>query len=218
MVRLFSYKLTSDTGFAPNPFWGYLTLATCKPGIRGSKKTGDWIAGFTSKELNGDEVGKEKLIYLMKVEEKLTTAEYFSDKRFRKKIPKIKHRNCIYKTGDNIYRPIVNNPTSPKHFEQIKNVNHNKRNIKRDLSKMFVLSAREYYYFGKDALSFGNKSNNIPLKYRPKTPTGPSLNGVLTRDEEKVFEFINYIQNNYCIGVKANPHKWPKSNDGCRRK
>ena len=29
-MRLFAYKMTHDTGFAPNPFWGYLTLATCK--------------------------------------------------------------------------------------------------------------------------------------------------------------------------------------------
>ena len=30
-VRLFACKMTRDTGFAPNPFWGYLTLATRKP-------------------------------------------------------------------------------------------------------------------------------------------------------------------------------------------
>ncbi|MGE3595803.1 MAG: hypothetical protein AB7N70_09645 [Dehalococcoidia bacterium] len=42
-----SYKMTHDTGFAPNPFWGCLTLATCKPGIRQTRGPGDWIAGFT---------------------------------------------------------------------------------------------------------------------------------------------------------------------------
>nr|WP_269667332.1 hypothetical protein [Polaromonas naphthalenivorans] len=26
--------MTHDSGFAPNPFHGTLTLATCKPGIR----------------------------------------------------------------------------------------------------------------------------------------------------------------------------------------
>lgn len=29
-IRLFSYKQTDDTGFAPNPFHGVCTLATCK--------------------------------------------------------------------------------------------------------------------------------------------------------------------------------------------
>ncbi|WP_198140678.1 Nmad2 family putative nucleotide modification protein [Polaromonas naphthalenivorans] len=28
------YLMTHDSGFAPNPFHGTLTLATCKPGIR----------------------------------------------------------------------------------------------------------------------------------------------------------------------------------------
>lgn len=39
-MRLFAYKMTHDTGFAPNPFWGYLTLATCKPKIREKKRRG----------------------------------------------------------------------------------------------------------------------------------------------------------------------------------
>jgi hypothetical protein len=53
-MRLFAYKMTHDTGFAPNPFHGACTLATCKPQIRLHKRVGDWIAGFTSKRLNGD--------------------------------------------------------------------------------------------------------------------------------------------------------------------
>ena len=43
-MRLFSYKMTSDTGFAPNPFGRRLTLATCKPMIRQSTHEGDWVA------------------------------------------------------------------------------------------------------------------------------------------------------------------------------
>jgi hypothetical protein len=63
-MRLFSYKLTTDLDFAPNPFYGMLTLVTCKPGKRRTKKKGDWIAGFTSGKSCGDKVGKKKLIYL----------------------------------------------------------------------------------------------------------------------------------------------------------
>ena len=57
-IRLFSYKLTNDSGFAPNPFGRVMTLATCKPKIRQSKIPGDWIAGFTSGHLNGDYIQK----------------------------------------------------------------------------------------------------------------------------------------------------------------
>lgn len=53
-LRLFSYKLTNDSGFAPNPFAGVMTLAACKPKIRLCKMPGDWIAGFTSGQLDTD--------------------------------------------------------------------------------------------------------------------------------------------------------------------
>ena len=35
-MEIFSYVITHDSGFAPNPFGGFLTLATCKPKIRKS--------------------------------------------------------------------------------------------------------------------------------------------------------------------------------------
>src|SRR5712671_5339411 len=33
-MRLYSYVVARDFGFAPNPFFGVCTLATCKPDIR----------------------------------------------------------------------------------------------------------------------------------------------------------------------------------------
>ncbi len=48
-MRLVSYILTSDTGFAPNPFFRYCTLACCKPQIRRSAEPGDWIVGISRK-------------------------------------------------------------------------------------------------------------------------------------------------------------------------
>lgn len=73
------YKTTHDSGFAPNPFFGMLTLATCKPGIRRSAQIGEWIAGFTSGQLCGDAVGRERLVCLMRVDQKITLAAYFLD-------------------------------------------------------------------------------------------------------------------------------------------
>ena len=87
-MRLFAYKMTHDTGFAPNPFWGYLTLATCKPKLRQHKRPGDWVAGFTSKELCGDGVGEERLVFLMQIEERMPLADYFHDRRFQSRIPR----------------------------------------------------------------------------------------------------------------------------------
>ena len=96
------YKMTDDIGFAPNPFHGYLTLATCKPYIRLSAKVGEWICGFTSATLSSDPVGREKLVYAMRVDEKLTFDEYYLDPKFGAKKPR-SGRGCLYLVGDNLY-------------------------------------------------------------------------------------------------------------------
>ena len=49
-MNCFRYKLEHDYGFAPNPFHGTLSLATCKGQIRKNKhlQIGDWIIGLGS--------------------------------------------------------------------------------------------------------------------------------------------------------------------------
>lgn len=44
-LKLYSYVVARDFGFAPNPFHGYCTLATCKPDIRATASVGDWVIG-----------------------------------------------------------------------------------------------------------------------------------------------------------------------------
>ena len=45
IMKIMSYIITHDYGFAPNPYGGFLTLATCKPKIRNSAKIGDILVG-----------------------------------------------------------------------------------------------------------------------------------------------------------------------------
>ena len=62
-MKLSAYIMTSDTGFAPNPFGRYCTLACCKATIRRHAEEGDVIVGVAS-------AGFPKpghLIYAMKV-------------------------------------------------------------------------------------------------------------------------------------------------------
>ena len=79
MERLYSYKMAHDNRFAPNPLFGVLTLATCKPYMRLNTKVGEWIAGWTSAHIahSPTEQGREKLVYLAKVARKLTFGEYW---------------------------------------------------------------------------------------------------------------------------------------------
>ena len=48
-MNLYSYVITRDYGFAPNPFWNICTLATCKPQIREHALKGDWC--FPNKKI-----------------------------------------------------------------------------------------------------------------------------------------------------------------------
>ena len=88
MSRLFSYVVQHDFGYAPNPAGGFCTLAKCKYGRRGRKniielaEVGDWVAGTSGADLRVS-AGHGKLIFAMRVGEKLTLKEYYQDPRFR---------------------------------------------------------------------------------------------------------------------------------------
>ena len=82
-MDLYTYKITRDYGFAPNPYFNFCTLATCKPKIRGGCKIGDWIAGFGG----SNTIAANKLVCLMQVSEKLDFDEYWNDPRFKNKKP-----------------------------------------------------------------------------------------------------------------------------------
>ncbi|MFV0456843.1 MAG: hypothetical protein ACK5NQ_17995 [Pseudomonas sp.] len=209
-MRLFSYKMTHDTGFAPNPFGHTLTLATCKPQIRRSKKQGDWIAGFTSKALTGDRVGEERLIYLMQVGKKLHLRDYFGDPLFQDKTPNLGKSGPVPKAGDNIYRPLVPGAFEPGHFEQVRNPNHwdtgadapSDDDLRRDVSGQYALIADEFYYFGAQAIS-------LPEAVRPALPRGQSAHGIQP-SEALAERFISFIRSRYQPGRHGHPTQWPK--------
>jgi len=179
-IRLFAYKMTHDGGFAPNPFHGYCTLATCKPQIRLKKGVGDWIAGFTSRTLNSDDPGAERVVYLMHVDEKLGLEEYFTDPRFEKKKPTQRSARRIDLVGDNIYY------RERGQWKQVPNRNHSPEDLARDTGGRCVLISETFAYFGSAPL-------DIPLHIRPDVPTGISAHGALTRDVCRAQAFIDFV-------------------------
>jgi len=85
---LFSYVVDHDNGFAPNPANGYCTLVHCKfGGLRGPKnivelaEVGDWVIGTGGSSKHS--AGHGRIIYLMRVDEKLPFGEFLNDRRFR---------------------------------------------------------------------------------------------------------------------------------------
>jgi hypothetical protein len=152
-MKLFSYVLRRDYGFSPNPFEGYCTLATCKPVIRRNANVGDWIVGTGSVK----NVGQNKIIYAMKVTEKIDFNEYWNDQRFN---CKKSNMNGSFKNrvGDNIYE--LTDPTNKEKFTSWKQHNsyHSKPNGTEDryrkngdLKGIYVLISNTFYYFGENA-------------------------------------------------------------------
>jgi len=149
--NLYVYVIARDFGFAPNPFFGSCTLATCKPGIRNSAQIGDWILGVA-----GSKLGKSihrKCILLMQVSEKMSFQEYWDDERFELKKP-CRNGSQLKMLGDNIYHHDVNGEwiqEDSHHSHQDGTINT--VNLKRDTGSCeLILISNFFYYFGKKAI------------------------------------------------------------------
>lgn len=147
-MRLFSYIIARDYGFAPNPFHGVCTLATCKPKIRRTCQVGDWVVGTGSRE----ERRAGHLVYAMRVSETMTFDAYWSASRFRVKRANL--RGSLKQAfGDNIYHRL-----SPGHSWQQLPSHHslpdgrsNPVNVKPDTDVNRVLVAERFAYWGRTA-------------------------------------------------------------------
>ena len=168
--------MVSDSGFAPNPFDGFCSLACCKPIIRRTAITGDWIIGTGSK----GSVGNDKLIFAMKITEKIDFDSYYHDKRF-------------YNRLDNIYFKNKGN------WNQKKNKHHHKEDIEHDLGGEYVLISCHFYYFGKNAIE-------IPEKFWEIIKTGPGHK--CTFPTNLVIEFIEWLGENYTLGKQGEPYDY----------
>ena len=191
-LTLRSYKMTHDNGFAPNISGDILSIATCKPQIRRVCEIGEWIAGFSSQKLDNSQVGQEKLIYLAKVSERISFAEFWD--RFTQKRPD-KDKN-----GDNIYKP-----KGDGEYEQISNPHHDKSQKAKDLSVDNVLLCDEFYYFGK-----GN-GLDLPSNVRENLciPQAQAGYGVITNDDKSVQLLIDFVRSDKdkCARFKDNGGK-----------
>lgn len=146
-MKIFSYVVAADFGFAPNPFHGVCSLGTCKPVIRKTVQIGDWIIGTGAKK-NYNLEGR--LIYAMKVEEILTFNQYWSEPRFFLKRP-VLNGSIQQMYGDNIYRFDDGEWIQVDSHHRLPNGNPNPKNIRRDTQTDRVLISHHFVYFGVNA-------------------------------------------------------------------
>lgn len=145
-MRLYSYVVARDYGFAPNPFGGYCTLATCKPAIRRGAQLGDIVIGVTPRARGN------RLAFAMEVDEALTFDQYWNDARFAMKKPRL--RGSLKQAfGDNIYSRKGDGSwmQADSHHSFAGGV-PNEANIERDTSANRVLISENFRYFGTSAI------------------------------------------------------------------
>ena len=161
MPKAFSYIVARDYGFAPNPFYGVLTLATCKPVIRKTASVGDFIIGCSNK------ASGNKLIYMAKVSEILTFDQYWNDPRFAKKKP-IMNGSLKKLYGDNIYHHNADGNWMQEDSHHTNNDGTiNPNNLKRDTSttdKMLVCN--DFVYLGKSMINVPDEYDSCIYKRR----------------------------------------------------
>jgi hypothetical protein len=148
MPKVYIYVVARDFGFAPNPFHGVCTLATCKPAIRRTASVGDWIVGMAGTKLKA--VGR--CVFAMRVTETMSFDRYWHAQAFFDKRP-VRNGSRRMMIGDNIYS------RDPSDGEWRQADSHhsnpdgslNEHNLARDTSTDRVLVSKFFFYFGSSA-------------------------------------------------------------------
>lgn len=196
-VRLFSYVVEHDKGFAPNPFFNVCTLACCKPDIRRAAKVGDYIlgTGAARPKLNG------YACYWMRVSEIITFDQYWNDPRFRCKRPNM-NASRFLQYGDNIYhREIEGGPFAQEYsFHSLPNGRPSKKNLQHDTGKTeLVLIGEEFTYWGRSGPRLPDSLQFIVKK-------GPSHKCRFT--DEEVAQFVGWTRGVAERGYVDQPAAW----------
>lgn len=191
-MKLYSYVIPRDYGFAPNPYFGYCTLATCKPVIRRCAQVADWVAAFGA---SGTTV-YEKLVVLMRVKETLTFDQYWNDDRFISKRP-VFNKGVMHMYGDNIYHHDGDNWMQERSHHSMEDGSINYINLNRDTGTNRVLIATEFCYFGNNAIT-------IPQEFNMLIAHG--IGHRVSEDNEVINNFISYIRDNYEMIVQGTPY------------
>jgi len=198
LMKLYSYVVARDFGFAPNPFFGFCTLATCKPQIRQQASVGDWVIGTGAKAKY--HYGN-RLIFALNVSEILTFNQYWWDPRFFLKRPNMTGSlKVLY--GDNIYHHDGTKWVQADSHHSLPNGLPNDVNTANDTKVDHVLVGTKFVYWGQYApaipkgfCSFGTNAVCIVKKGRGHRVFADDLPGA----------FDAWINQQGRWGVQGNP-------------
>jgi putative DNA base modification enzyme with NMAD domain len=201
-LTLFSYVVARDYGFAPNPFFGTCTLATCKPNIRKAAQVGDWVigTGSASRKRSGT------LVFAMQVSTAMTFNEYWDDERFRRKKPNLSGSkkqafgdNIYFRESSGLWNQIDSHHSYPGGQPNI-------HNIRNDTQIDRVLASTNFCYWGgagpkipQSMRSFEGFDVCAGRGHKCKFPS------------ELVEIFLNWLNGLEVSGFQAAPLDWQRS-------
>ncbi len=186
MGKVYIYVVARDLGFAPNPFHGICSLATCKPKVRNTAKVGDWIVGIGGGRLKST----GKCIFAMKVTRKITYNEYWTNPDYLDKKP-VRNGSKKMMLGDNIYffNEVDNTWNQAHSHHSNKDGSINIHNRDRDTQSNYVLLSEYFYYFGSKAPIVPEE---ILSKFGYKNQVGHRV-----FDYQTAKELIDWLEENY---------------------
>ncbi len=197
-MKIASYVMKTDAGFAPNPYFGFCTLSACTPNYRNYDiSPGDWIVGVS------DSASGNRLVYAMNISETMDHDAYFRDERFAEKKPDPSgswQKRC----GDNIYCRDERGD-----WVSFACVYHTEPEfLDRDTRHSKVYVAEEFYYLG-------DRMIRVPDDLADVLHAGRGLR--YERDPTRVRRFLEWLKRNVHPGLQGRPrHRSLESGCGTR--
>jgi len=194
-----------DYGFAPNPFFGVCTLATCKPRIRAAAQVGDWVVGTGSKTRGRN----KRIVYAMRVTAALTFVQYWASPQFERKKPNLQGSKK-QSFGDNIYtrNPRTNEWCQANSHHSMTDGTANMLNVTTDTQADRVLISDDFVYWGGSGPS-------LPKRFLNYGPLHESLcagrNHKSNFSQEFVEELVAWIQSLGVKGYLGEPLDWRRT-------
>ena len=198
-MKLFSYVVARDYGFAPNPFFGVCTLATCKPRIRAAAEDGDWVVGTGSRKHNR----QGRLVYAMRVAYRMSFDEYWTDEAYGRKRPNL-CGSWKQAYGDNIYhRGGDGRWCQQDSHHSYADGTTNDKNVVRDTQTDSVLVSERYAYFG-------GQGPEIPesLRWYRGFDVCAQRGHKCRFPRPLILEFVEWFQSLEAQGVVGRPLDW----------
>jgi hypothetical protein len=196
-MRLHSYVVDHDMGFAPNPFHGVCTLACCKPRVRKYAKLGEYVIGVGTKKRK---LGS-RLIYLMKISDITDFDRYWKDPRFRKKRA-VPNGSWMQRYGDNIYHRDLKTQ-----FWVQENSFHSKKDGITDPDNLRVdTGTTDRVLVGDWFVYWGEKAPEIPKRFDQFVHKG--IGNHYVDDHQAIEKFVDWALSKGEPGVLGDPVEW----------